>query len=152
MVLSLLSIALLPLSRLPTRRENLCNYPGKSARHLVVSCRLPAMLAQPSNAAVNQLLRVRIGDDDRTRRSHRQRVEERLRHVRRPACPLQETNDFALVVGNRKFIEGANATGDENHDIGTPYSDNVAPFEPKARVDHDRRGTRWCVIQRGVLA
>ena len=43
------------------------------------------------------------------------------------------------------------ATADEDDDIGTAYGDDVAPFEPKPGVDHDRRGARWCVVQRGVL-
>ena len=108
-------------------------------------------LTQERDASINQRLRVRIGDDDRPGRPYRQCVEECLCHVCSPTCPLQEADDFALVVGNRKLIEGTNAAGDEDHDVGTPYGNDVAPFEPKARVDHNRRGVRWCVVQRGVL-
>ena len=104
---------------------------GESARHLVVLCRLSATLAQPSDAAVNQLLRVRISDDGGTGWSHRQRIKERLRQVRHPARPLQEADDFALVVGNRQFIEGADAAGDEETISALRTAMTLRPLNPK---------------------
>src|SRR5712691_5128551 len=105
-----------------------------------VLCRLPATLAQPSDAVVNQLLRVRIGDDHRTGRSHREGVKERLRHVCHATRPLEEADDFAFIIGNGEFIQGADAASDQDHDVRTPDRDDVAPFEPKAGVDHNGRG------------
>jgi hypothetical protein len=46
-------------------------YLGESARYLVVFCWLPTTLTQERDASINELLRVRIGDNDRPGRSHR---------------------------------------------------------------------------------
>ena len=70
--------------------------------------------------------------------AHRQRVEERLCQVRYAPRALEEADDFALVVGNGEFIEGADAASEQEHDVGTPDRNDVASFEPKARVDRDR--------------
>ena len=99
---------------------------------------LPALFAQPCDTAINELLGVRGGDDDRAGRAHRQCVEERLRQVRYAPRPLEEADDFTLVVGNGEFIEGADAAREYEHDVGTPDRDDVAPFEAKAGVDHHR--------------
>ena len=99
---------------------------------------LPALFVQPRDAAIDEMLGVRVGDDDRAGRAHRQRVEERLCQVRYAPRALEEADDFALVVGNGEFIEGTDAASEQEHDIGTPDRDDVASFESKARVDHDR--------------
>ena len=45
---------------------------------------------------------VRVGDDDRTGRARRQRVENGRHQVRYATRPLQEADDFTFIVGREE--------------------------------------------------
>src|SRR5262249_48654075 len=81
--------------------------PYAPASTLVVCSLLPTSCTQRRDAAVDQLLGVRVGDDDRAGRARRQRVENGRHQVRYATRPLQEADDFTFIVGNGEFIEGA---------------------------------------------
>ena len=110
---------------------------GSQPGVLVVSYLRPMPCTQRRDAAVDQRLGFRVGDDDRAGRARRQRGEDGRHQVRYATRPLQEANDFTFIVGNGEFIEGADASGDRNDNVGTPDRDDIAPFESKAGVNHD---------------
>ena len=92
---------------------------------------LAALFIQVGEAAINQPLGVRVGNDDRAGGAHRQRVEERLCQVRYAPCTLEKADDFALIVGNGEFIEGANATGDRSTMSALRTAMTLRPLNPK---------------------
>jgi hypothetical protein len=99
---------------------------------------LAALRAQARDTALDQRFGGRVGDDDCAGRAHRQRIEERLRQVRDAPRAFEEADDFALVVGNGEFIEGADAASEQEHDVSTSDGNDITPFEPEAGVDHHR--------------
>jgi hypothetical protein len=90
--------------------------------------------SQSACAGIKQRLGIAILKDFRSSLL-RKLLQKIICLIGNPSGSAQTTYNFALIVGDREFVEGTHRPGDEYDDVTRTHEDYVSPLQTESGVD-----------------